>query len=173
MATVLPPLTALIDQGTAGGHEFERLMHQLLIEDGKRQGYAYEPVSGADGDGGIDRKSSHKTQIQDSLQRAARHSRAARHWVLVTPWDLTPSERDWLTELEKGSGLHVHHWRQVRIENLLRGFPPLFARYYPHEAQALPGGQGSVEFRPDVHNLPKDRDCAEHVIAGIKLATPA
>lgn len=54
MATVLPPLTALIDQGAAGGHEFERLMHQLLIEDGKRHGHAYEPVSGAGGDGGID-----------------------------------------------------------------------------------------------------------------------
>jgi hypothetical protein len=124
MATVLPSLTTLIDQGAAGGHEFERLMHQFLIEDGKRHGYSYEPVSGAGGDGGIDgwvsrglpgfqgpvafqfkwlwedlHKGSNKAQIQDSLQRAALHSRKATHWVLVTPLDLKPSEQKWLVEL--------------------------------------------------------------------------
>jgi hypothetical protein len=27
----LPPLTERIDKGAPGGHEFERLMHQLLL----------------------------------------------------------------------------------------------------------------------------------------------
>jgi len=147
-------------------------MHQLLIQDGKARGYSYEPVSGAGGDGGIDgwvaqglpefkgavafqfkwlwediHKGSKKAQIQDSLQRAASHSRGPAQWVLVTPWDLKQSERDWLAGLGASSGLQVHHWGRAHIENLLRGFPALFARYYPHEAQALPGGQGSVQFK--------------------------
>ncbi len=31
----------------------------------------------------------------------------------------------------------------------------------------------NTDLLPDVHNIQKDRDCAEHVIAGIKLAMPA
>jgi hypothetical protein len=171
MATVLPPLTAVIGKGAAGGHEFERLMHQLLLQDAKSRGYSYEPVRGEGADNGIDgwaaqglpevkgpvafqfrwrwgdiRKETRIVRIR-YFQRSSARLRGDTHFVIVTPEELNPTEQDWFTELASSSGLQVHHWGPAHIEALLRGSPALFARYYPQEAQSLPGGQGSVDFR--------------------------
>jgi len=70
-----------------------------------------------------------------SLKRAAAKFDFLQHWILVTPHDLTPNEREWLLTQSPRSALTVHHWGQARIESLLRECAPkLFARYYPHEA---------------------------------------
>lgn len=162
----LPPLTERIDKGAPGGHEFERLLNQLLIAFADAQGFEYEPAGGAGGDDGIDglarrggvpgfdgpvafqfkwlwgsiHKSPKAGQITDSLQRASAAFPDIRHYVLITPHDLTPAETKWLLALKPRSGLTVHHWGQARVEGLLREHAPkLFARYYPHEAAtALP-----------------------------------
>jgi hypothetical protein len=122
--TNLPPLTSKINKGAEGGHEFERLMNQLLLCYADRHGFEYEPAGSAGGDRGIDglarrggvpgfegpvafqfkwlwdgiHKGNKATQITDSLKRAAQGS-AMRHWVLVTPHELTPAEKDWLLTL--------------------------------------------------------------------------
>ena len=162
----LPPLTDRIDKGAPGGHEFERLLNQLLIAFADATGFEYEPAGGAGADNGIDglarddgvpgfdgpvafqskwlwggiHRSPKADQITDSLERAAAAFPELRHYVLITPHDLTPAERRWLLSLKPRSSLTVHHWGQARIEFLLREHAPkLFARYYPHEAAtALP-----------------------------------
>lgn len=50
----LPPLTERIDQGAPGGHEFERLLNQLLILYANPQDFDYEPMGRAGGDDGLD-----------------------------------------------------------------------------------------------------------------------
>ncbi|MFN7146561.1 MAG: hypothetical protein ACK4YP_22490, partial [Myxococcota bacterium] len=165
----LPPLTERIDRGAAGGHEFERLMNQLLLVHADRNRFVYTPTGGAGGDGGIDglaangipglsgpvafqfkwlwddvNKGSSARQIKDALDRASKARKDLRHWILVTPRDLEPSARAWLDTIEKRRGLAVHHWGQARIEQLLRQCPALLARYYPEEARAyLPGYDGA------------------------------
>lgn len=54
MTPHLPPLTEKIGRGAPGGHEFERLLHQLLLRHADKHGYVYEPTHGAGGDRGID-----------------------------------------------------------------------------------------------------------------------
>ena len=46
----LAPLTEKIPPGAEGGLIFERLMHQLLLEEAKRKSVRYEPTSGPGGD---------------------------------------------------------------------------------------------------------------------------
>lgn len=169
----LPALTERIDRGAPGGHEFEHLMHQLLLAHGNQHGFIYEPVHGAGGDSGIDgwarngipglegpivfqfkwlwddiHKGEKARQVKNSLSRAEGSFREAGHWILVTPWDLKPSERNWLQSLKRVGGPVVHHWGQQKIENLLRDCPSLFARYFPHHAQEVLGPDyRSVDFK--------------------------
>lgn len=168
----LPPLTEKISPGAPGGHEFERLMHQLLLRYGDKHGFVYEPVSGRGGDGGIDgivrkggvpglagpvgfqfkwlwediHKGNPRRQIEDSLERAQRNE-ALRHWVLVTPWDLKESEREWLMGLPLREGLEAHHWGQERIDQLFELAPALFARYYPETARERIAGYDGFDFK--------------------------
>src|SRR5262245_3764446 len=109
----LPPLTEKIDRGAAGGHEFERLMHRLLIRDGQTNGYTYLPTSGPNGDWcGVDGvvkrgkflglpaptglqfkwlwgtptlNSTQRSQIADALSSALRNFPRLKAWVIVTP----------------------------------------------------------------------------------------
>jgi tetratricopeptide (TPR) repeat protein len=175
----LPPLTERMDRGAAGGNEFERLMHQLLLRYGDKERFSYEPVSSAGGDGGLDglapkggvpgidgpvafqfkwlwgeiHKGSKAAQIKDSFKRAAADltKRGVKHWVLVTPWDVSPAEKCWLDGLGTGTAIAIRTWGREKIESLLRLCPPLFARYYPHEAahEALPplAGYDGFDFR--------------------------
>ena len=167
----LPSLTERIDKGAAGGHEFERLLNQLLILFANHHDFHYEPVGGAGGDGGLDgiardggvpgfdgpvgfqfkwlwddiHKSRKAIQVTDSLMRAAATFDSLRHWVLVTPRDLTPAERKWLLEQSPREDLAIHHWGQARVEGLLREHAPkLFARYFPHEAASAGMGGASI-----------------------------
>ena len=174
--TNLPPLTSKINKGAEGGHEFERLMNQLLLCYADRHGFEYEPAGSAGGDRGIDglarrggvpgfegpvafqfkwlwdgiHKGSEATQITGSLKRAAQ-DRKIGHWILITPHEVTPAEKDWLLALptsENLKNLTVHHWGQARIEGLLRDYcPALLARYYPHEAKPLLSGYDGHDFQ--------------------------
>ena len=167
----LPPLTERIGPGAAGGHEFERLLNQLLLALADAKGFEYEPVGGAGGDDGLDglvrrggvpgfngpvgfqckwlwggiHKSPKAGQITDSLERASAAFPKLRHYVLITPHDQTPAEKKWLLALRPRPTLTVYHWGQARLEGLLREqAPKLFARYYPHEAAtALPKRQAN------------------------------
>lgn len=161
----LPPLTTLIDKGAGGGHEFERLLNQLLILYANHHDFDYEPMSGAGGDGGLDglarqggvpgfegpagfqfkwlwdgiHKGSKAAQITDSLARAAKNFPFLRHWILVTPHDLTQAEKKWFLAQSPRPDLALHHWGQARVESLLRDHnPKAFARYYPHTADGTP-----------------------------------
>jgi len=175
----LAPLTTLLGPGAEGGHEFERLINQLLLSYADKQGFLYEPSGGAGADAGLDGlapngrvpgmdgpvgfqckwlwdhldKGSKARQIEDSLQRASKHFERIRHWVLVTPHDLTLNEQEWFNQLSQSLGLafhdsremsddyqlridlRLHHWGKQKIESLLPLCPPLFARYYPQAAR--------------------------------------
>ncbi len=176
MAMVLPPLTAVIDQGAAGGHEFERLMHQFLLQEGKARGYAYEPVSEAGGDGGINgwiaqglpelkgavafqfkwlwddlHKGSKAAQIKDSLQRAASHSRRATHWV-------EESRACSGTGLLRIVARAVHGERMPAGVSASHGYN--LAAVYPREEGGVwlrvwprVWSEKNKDFRADVHNL--------------------
>lgn len=171
----IPPLTRIMDRGAESGGEFERLMNQLLLCFADRHRFEYEPVGRAGVDGGIDglarrggvpsfegpvafqfkwlwdniHKGSKARQIADALARAGQSSDEIRHWVLVTPHDLTAAETEWLqNKLERRAGLAVHHWGQSRIEALFRNdCPALLARYYPHEARQSLTGYDGHDFR--------------------------
>ncbi|MBC8871589.1 MAG: SUMF1/EgtB/PvdO family nonheme iron enzyme [Planctomycetes bacterium] len=164
----LPALTERIAKGAEGGHEFERLMNQLLLCHADKNHFEYEPAGGAGGDSGIDglarhggvpgmdgrvafqfkwlwddiHKGSKARQVKTSLERAARDE-DIRHWILVTPHGLKPSEIEWFHDLSPRDTLTLHHWGQTKVESVLRDCPALFARYFPHEAQpGLPGYDG-------------------------------
>ena len=182
----LPPLTERLDRGASGGNEFKRLMHQLLLRYGDKERFSYEPMSSAGGDGGLDglapkggvpgidgpvafqfkwlwseiHKGSKAAQIKDSFKRATAElsERGIKHWVLVTPWDLTPAEKSWLGGLGAGTAIIIHAWGREKVESLLRLCPPLFARYYPHEAaregQPALAGYDGFDFREFARCLP-------------------
>jgi len=173
----IPSLTERIDKGAPGGHEFEKLLNQLLIAFGNSKNFEYVPSGGRGGDNGIDglapnggvpgligpvafqfkwlwdkvNKSPKCRQVTDSLFRAASAFPDIRHYVLITPHDLTPTEMKWLLALKPRAKLAVHHWGQSRIEGLLREHAPkLFERYYPHEAALVsPNCAASVSRQGD------------------------
>lgn len=189
--TPLPPLTEKIAPGAAGGHEFERLLHQLLLRHADRHGFLYEPTSGAGGDRGIDglapdggvpgldgpvafqfkwlfadlHKGHKARNVKDALERAQRHD-AIRHWILVTPWDLKPSERQWLDALPVRAGLRLHHWGQTRIEHLFEHSRALFARYYPEPAREYLEDYDGFEFPAFARSY-----CEKVVLAHRRLRT--
>jgi calcineurin-like phosphoesterase family protein len=91
-----------------------------------------------------------------------------------------------LEEARAGSGQQLIRIAAgaVHGEQQPAGVPPdhgySVAAIYPHKDRELllrvwprRWSDQNKEFRADVHNLPKERDCAEHVIAGIQLATSA
>jgi 3',5'-cyclic AMP phosphodiesterase CpdA len=172
MTPALPPLTERIDPDVAGKREFRRLMRQLLLVYADRARFVDVPDGDDGDDSGVDgfaaggipeleggvafqfewlrddfRKAKEVDQIQRSLQRAVEGEKGIKHWILVTPWELTPSEREWLSELGQESGLSVHHWGQAKIEELLRLCPALLARYYPDAARPLLDGFDGADFR--------------------------
>ncbi|MFP2932387.1 hypothetical protein ACLESO_45995 [Pyxidicoccus sp. 3LG] len=148
-------------------------MHQLLLNFSNQHNFIYEPYNGAGGDNGIDgfaknggipgyegpaifqfkwlwnglNKGNNSRQIKDSIKKAAKSGKKSKHWILITPRDLTPLEAEWLKSLETPEIFFVHHWGQARIESLLRKTPSLFARYYPHEAQNLLNNYNAFSFK--------------------------
>ena len=118
----LPSLTKVIDKGSESGFEFERLMKKLLIHDGSRKGYVFEPGAtyrdkGIDGmveknypgmegpvvfqfkwlEGPIN-KGTASQQIEKSFENLVISKFRFGSYVLVTPNDLKGSENKWLKE---------------------------------------------------------------------------
>lgn len=115
--TKLPPLPKVRD---LGGDEFEKLLHQLLFAYAKSERFEYEQhgklgaaEGGADGlarqgagpglkgvvgfqfkwlTGDLS-KGGNAKQIKKSLADAATNDLQFRHWVLITPEDLSPAQK--------------------------------------------------------------------------------
>lgn len=172
MTPMLPPLTERIEPDIAGKREFRRLMRQLLLVYADRARFVDVPADDDGDDGGVDGfaaggipdldggvafqfewlwddfcKAKEGDQIERSLRRVAKGEKGIKHWILVAPWELTPSEREGLSELGQKRGLSVHHWGQAKIEELLRLCPALLARYYPDAARPLLDGFDGADFR--------------------------
>jgi energy-coupling factor transporter ATP-binding protein EcfA2 len=163
----LPPLPKVRD---LGGDEFEKLLHQLLLAYAGKHGFGYDQhgKSGA-AEGGIDglvrdgagpglqgvvgfqfkwltgdlRKGDNAKQIKKSLAGAAANDLQFRHWVLVTPEDISAAQKQWLQGLSPRKGLQIRHWGHTRIVSLFRLSPDLLAEYYPQTARAASAGKAS------------------------------
>ena len=152
---MLPKLTALED---FGGDGWQSLMTQILLAYARDHGFVYRPGPTPGKDGGVDgsapeggvpamkgpvvfqakwlsgeiQKGTKKTQIEESLATVAREQPEVRHWVLVTPHDLTQAQQKWLFGLKPRKNLKIHHWGHAQITGLMRQLcPELFRRYYP------------------------------------------
>jgi hypothetical protein len=155
---MLPPLTERIPLGPDGAAEFERLVLQLLRDYVGRRRLV---VSSSTEDIGVDaiapdglpemeggvafeiKYGRGPFRLERAIERASGDKNLS-HWVLVTPYDSTPADRERLRDIRRSPSLRVHHWGQTWIEHLLRRSPPLLARYYPKEARDyLPGYDGT------------------------------
>ncbi|MGD2085569.1 MAG: NACHT domain-containing protein [Candidatus Aminicenantes bacterium] len=152
----LPPLTKVIDKGPESGFEFERLMKKLLIHDGSLKEYVFEPGStyrdkGIDGivrknypamecpvifqfkwlEGPINTGSAAQ-QIKLAFERMVNTGVGCKSYVLVTPHDLTGTEKKWLEELKLPHNLNIDifHYGHTKIQVLLDGYPALKKYYY-------------------------------------------
>ena len=161
--TKLPKLTELADMG---GEAWQSLMTQILQAYAEHHGFEYRPGPTSGPDHGVDgfapsggvpamkgpvifqakwmwgglHRGGKKAKIQESLDSAANEHPEMRHWVLVTPHELTDAEQKWFYALKPKTPLKrlkVHHWGHEQITRLLRQLcPELFARYYPLQAKA-------------------------------------
>ena len=159
--TKLPPLPKVCD---LGGDEFEKLMHQLLLAYADQEKFHYEPhgKSGAKDDGidGLVRqggvpglkgpvafqfkwltgnlsRGDNARQIKRSLSDAAASDFKLRHYVVVTPENISPAQKKWLLGLSPRKDLKIHHWGHARITSLFRLRPDLLAEYYPETARTF------------------------------------
>ena len=156
--TKLPKLTELTDMG---GEAWQSLMTQILQAYAEYHEFEYRPGPTPGPDHGVDgfapkggvpamegpvifqakwmwgglHKGSSKTKIEESLNRAAEAHPEIRHWVLVSPHDLTDAEQGWFYALKPKkqlASLELHHWGHEQITRLMRQLcPELFARHYP------------------------------------------
>ena len=160
----LPKLTELEDMG---GEAWQSLMTQLLQTYADHHRFDYRPGPTPGPDHGVDgfapegagptlpggevvfqakwmwgelHQGGKKAKIQESLDRAAVAHPQMRHWVLVSPHDLTDAEQKWFFKLQPKTALPnlaVQHWGHEQITRLMAQLcPVLFARYYPLFAQA-------------------------------------
>jgi len=147
----LPPLTKVWDKGPESGFEFERLMKKLLIHDGKINDYVFEPGAtykdrGIDGyvrsnypgmkcpvvfqfkwlEGPIN-KGSAATQIRGSFANLLTTDIDFKSYVLVTPQNLTGSEKNWLEKLpiDNKTKVSIYHFGHDEIQVLLDAYPVL------------------------------------------------
>ena len=156
--TRLPRLTELADMG---GDAWQSLMTQILQAYAEHQEFEYRPGPTPGADHGVDgfapkggvptmegpvifqakwmwtdlHKGRKKAKIEESLNRAAEAHPEMRHWVLVSPHELTDAEQNWFYALKPKkplASLEVHHWGHEQITRLMRQLcPELFGRYYP------------------------------------------
>jgi len=150
----LPPLTSVIAKGPEAGFEFERLMKKLLIHDGFLKGYVFEPGP-THKDKGIDgivkqnypgmkgpvvfqfkwlfgeiNKDDAGRQIKNSFDRLLDSGKNFKSYVLVTPHDLTGTEKEWLESLHKKKRIDVYHFGHTEIQVFLDAYPALKKYYY-------------------------------------------
>lgn len=154
----LPPLTKILAKGPEAGMEFERLIKKLLIHDGKRHNYVFEPGAtygdfGCDGwvqehypgvdnpvlfqvkwlQSGLD-EWFNAQPVKESLKRAlARMDKVPfRTFILFTPNDLTQKEKDLLKGLPERyeTDIRILHFGHTEIMELLDHFPAMLKYYY-------------------------------------------
>ena len=87
--------------------------------------------------------SSKRRQVTESIEQAARLCPELKHWVLVTPHEMSNADRDWFGKLSLGQSFTLHHRGQIQIEEWLDGHPALLARYFfPETARNHPEAHG-------------------------------
>ncbi len=169
MTTKLPTLPTVRD---LGGDEFERLMNQLLLVYAENHHFEYEPYGSPGGDGGIDglarrggvpglkkgpaafqfkwltgnlRTGNNARQIKESIEAAAASNPSIRHYVIVTPLNATPAQKEWMLGLSPRKDLVIHHWGHERIEALFRLNDELRRVYYPETARVETSAKSSAQ----------------------------
>ncbi|MBL9175222.1 MAG: SUMF1/EgtB/PvdO family nonheme iron enzyme [Verrucomicrobiales bacterium] len=169
--TKLPPLSKVCD---LGGDEFEKLMNQLLLSLAHAKRFHYEPhgksgaaddgVDGLAAKGGVPgftgpvafqfkwltgnlSRGGNASQIRDSFNDAVRSGIPLRHYVVVTPEDVSTAQKQWLSNLSPSKSLKVHQWGHARILSLLRSQPDLLAQYYPHSVASQPDASARTRKR--------------------------
>lgn len=146
----LPALTELFGKGPEGGYKFERILNHALMAYATAAGFGYAKIGDHGGDHGVDGLASlggvptfdgpvafqfkwlwdgiHKTtkarQITESIARAQSAFPDVRHYVLITPHELTKNERQWFDSRNQNPNCRLHHWGQTRVEWLLRQYAP-------------------------------------------------
>ncbi len=88
-------------------------------------------------------KGGNAKQITASLDAAAASKRKFSHYVLVTPENISPAQKQWLLGLSRRPGLKIHHWGHAKITSLFRHCPDLVFEYYPETARAASADNAS------------------------------
>lgn len=152
----LPPLTDVTDKGGESNVEFGRLIKKLLIHDGALKGYKIESASAYRDEGiaGIVRKKypgmecpvifqskwvkgqinvgNTGKEIKTSIERICRAGLEFKSYVLVTPRDLTNTEKEWLQNFTPHLHLnfHIYYYGHSKIQELLTGYPAMQKYFY-------------------------------------------
>ena len=124
----IPTLYQKIGKGAEGGHEFARLLNQLMIAEARERGY--EAIISSDSSGGYNGvdcilkqrwrqserfvytgvqykfypsnlSSQHKNEIRKSLKNAIKKFREMTSWILITPEDFSKRDMEWFETLKE------------------------------------------------------------------------
>lgn len=149
----IPSLSKIIHNGSEGGHEFARIMNQLLFEDSQMYDYHFQSYSDSAGDfKGVDalmekglkkiglqykffegNPKNNKNVLKKSLINAIESFPDMDEWVLVTPDNFTRHGMSWLEEISSITEIKVKHWGHSEILAFMLKFPQIGKKYYsPH-----------------------------------------
>lgn len=146
----VPSLFKIIHHGSEGGHEFARILNQLLFEDSQMYDYHFQSYSDSAGDfKGVDAiierglkkiglqykffegdAKKGRISIKKSLINAIDSFPDMDEWVLVTPDNFTRYGMSWLEEVSFQMGIKVKHWGHSEILTFMLKFPQIGKKYY-------------------------------------------
>lgn len=147
----IPSLSKIIHHGSEGGHEFARIMNQLLFEDSQMYDYHFQSYSDSAGDfKGVDalmekglRKiglqykffegnpKNNKSDLRKSLLNAVENFPDMDEWILVTPDNFSRHGMAWLEEISSLTPVKVKHWGHSEILAFMLKLPHIGKKYYP------------------------------------------
>lgn len=141
-----------IKSGAEGGHEFARILTQLLIADANRQSINFKHTDDRAGDfEKVDsilfknelkigfqykfvenlKSSSVKTQVLKSFNEQELIDNGFTHWTLILPNDIDTHDRDWLEEHFKSDRISIDVWGHSHIINLALLNPKIGKQIFP------------------------------------------
>ncbi|WP_428740319.1 hypothetical protein [Tenacibaculum sp.] len=145
-----PSLSKLIKSGSEGGHEFARIINQLLFEDSQMYDYYFQSYSDSAGDyKGVDalmekglkkiglqykffegNPKSNKSDLKKSLFNAIDNFPNMDEWILVTPDNFTKHGMQWLDETASLTNITIKHWGHSEIITFMLKYPQIGKKYY-------------------------------------------
>ncbi|XOV69327.1 MAG: hypothetical protein ACFHU9_09090 [Fluviicola sp.] len=146
-----PTLYQKIKKGSEGGHEFARILIQLLTADSLAKGYKFITTSDASGDyKGVDAiaivngkkigfqfkfypttmSSSQKSSVIKSYKNAIEKFPEMDQWILVTPEDFDFRVMDWFDEKFPSDTIDCQHWGHAFIRDLMLKHKQIGKLYY-------------------------------------------